>query len=91
MEGVLLGLLSWIISVLLAFGLAMPLSDVMGRTILNMPLDYHYNTQAMFQGGEQFWPKWNEQIRNILIKNQASDGHWPIPPKSKKIIGSRME
>jgi hypothetical protein len=42
----------------------------------------YYLTQAMFQGGDQFWPKWNEQMRTMLIKNQASDGHWPVPPKS---------
>jgi len=45
----------------------------------------YYGSQAMFQGGEQFWPKWNEQMREMLIKNQNSDGHWEPPPRSTEV------
>jgi putative ABC transport system permease protein len=48
MEGVLQGWLSWGISVLISLVFARTLADTMGRIILNMPLDYQYNTQAMF-------------------------------------------
>ncbi len=56
------------------------------ETIGGFALYYmYYATQAMFQGGEQFWPKWNTQMREMLIKNQQSDGHWEPPPKSSEI------
>ncbi len=45
----------------------------------------YYCTQAMFQGGDNYWPKWNDEIRNLMVKNQAPDGHWPCPPKSGEI------
>jgi len=45
----------------------------------------YYLTQTMFQGGDQFWPKWNEQMREMLIRSQASDGHWDPPPKSGEV------
>lgn len=48
MEGVLQGLLSWCVAVLISFLFAQPLADMLGRIILNMPLDYQYNLQAMF-------------------------------------------
>jgi putative ABC transport system permease protein len=47
MEGVLQGLLSWTAAILLSLALARPLSDLLGRTILNMPLDYAYNVRAV--------------------------------------------
>ncbi len=47
----------------------------------------YYSAQAMFQGGDKYWPKWNDQMREMLIKNQASDGHWPCPPKSGEATG----
>lgn len=48
MEGMLQGGLSWGISVSISLLFARILADMMGRIILNMPLDYQYNTQAMF-------------------------------------------
>ncbi len=45
----------------------------------------YYATQAMFQGGEPFWPKWNDQMRTMLLDRQAADGHWPLPPKSGEV------
>lgn len=48
MEAVLQGLLSWVLAVVLSFPIARPLADTMGRVILNMPLDYRYNSQAVF-------------------------------------------
>ncbi len=47
MEGIFQGALSWGIAVPLALVVARPLSDVMGQIILNMPLDFQYNVQAM--------------------------------------------
>lgn len=47
LEGVMQGLLSWALAVLIAFALARPMADVMGRTILNMPLDFAYNWNAV--------------------------------------------
>jgi len=47
LEGVLQGLLSWALAALLAFVLARPMADVMGRTILNLPLDFAYNWNAV--------------------------------------------
>jgi putative ABC transport system permease protein len=40
--------LSWIIAVLISLLFARLLTDSMGTIILNMPLDFQYNTQAMF-------------------------------------------
>lgn len=47
MEGVLQGLVSWALAVLIAFAVAQPMADVMGRTILNLPLDFAYNWNAV--------------------------------------------
>lgn len=48
LEGVLQGLLSWLVAVLISALTAQFLSDVLGRVILNMPLDFQHNSQAMF-------------------------------------------
>lgn len=48
LEAVLQGGLSWVIAVLVSLAFARLLTDRMGTIILNMPLDYQYNTQAMF-------------------------------------------
>lgn len=48
MEAVLQGWLSWMIAVLISVLFAKPMADVLGSIILNMPLDYAYNVQAMF-------------------------------------------
>lgn len=48
LEGVLQGLVSWTLAVLIAFVLAQPMADIMGKTILNLPLDFAYNWNAVF-------------------------------------------
>jgi hypothetical protein len=40
---------------------------------------WYYITQAMFQGGGAYWEYWNNQIRDTLVKNQSTDGHWDTP------------
>lgn len=47
LEGVLQGLVSWTLAVLIAFVLAQPMADIMGKTILNLPLDFAYNWNAV--------------------------------------------
>ena len=44
---------------------------------------WYYQTQAMFQGGGAYWEYWNHQIRDTMVKSQADDGHWPLPPQSE--------
>jgi len=44
---------------------------------------WYYITQAMFQGGGAYWTHWNSEIRDTLVKNQASDGHWDAPGEAK--------
>ncbi len=44
---------------------------------------WYYITQAMFQGGGAYWTHWNSEIRDTLVKNQASDGHWDAPGDDK--------
>lgn len=46
-EGIFQGVLSWCIAVPLALLIARPLAAVMGQIILNMPLDFQFNNQAM--------------------------------------------
>jgi hypothetical protein len=43
---------------------------------------WYYATQAMFQAGGSHWTYWNHEIRDTLVKAQASDGHWDDPGKS---------
>lgn len=43
---------------------------------------WYYATQAMFQGGGEYWVHWNKEIRDTLVKAQAPDGHWD-PPAGK--------
>lgn len=47
MEGVLQGVLSWGIAVPLSLVLSKPMTEMMGRTIFNMPLDYAYSLTAV--------------------------------------------
>ena len=47
MEGVLQGLLSWLIAVPIAFLTAKPMSDALGRVMFNAVLDYAFNLQAV--------------------------------------------
>lgn len=35
-----------------------------------------YATMAMYQAGGDYWKKWYPEIRNLLVKTQASDGSW---------------
>jgi putative ABC transport system permease protein len=48
MEGGLQGALSWVLAVVISVLVAQPLTATMGHIILNMPLDFQYNVQAMF-------------------------------------------
>ena len=43
---------------------------------------WYYLTQAMFQAGGTYWTYWNKEIRDTIVKVQATDGHWDPPPNS---------
>ncbi len=47
MEGVLQGLLSWLIAVPLSFLVAKPMADLLGKVMFNANLDYAYNFPAV--------------------------------------------
>ena len=47
MEGVLQGLLSWLMAVPLGFAIARPMSRVLGQTILQVDLDFAFNNTAV--------------------------------------------
>ncbi|MFN8482946.1 MAG: FtsX-like permease family protein [Anaerolineae bacterium] len=47
MEGVLQGLMSWGLAVLLSLVFSRPMSNLLGDTIFKLPLDYRYNWQAV--------------------------------------------
>lgn len=47
LEGVLIGLLSWMVAVAIALVASPPLAKALGETIFKMPLDYRYNWQAV--------------------------------------------
>jgi putative ABC transport system permease protein len=47
-EGVLQGVLSWLIAVPLSFIIARPVSALLGQTILDVDLDFAYNYPAVF-------------------------------------------
>jgi hypothetical protein len=40
---------------------------------------WYYITQAMFQAGDPYWPKWNSVFRDQYVRNQDKDGHWDAP------------
>ena len=47
-------------------------------------LYYHYyNAQAMINQGGKEWSWYNSMVRDELLKNQASDGSWPMGQKIK--------
>ncbi|MCL4274796.1 MAG: FtsX-like permease family protein [Anaerolineales bacterium] len=48
MEGILQGLVSWLVSIPLAYVIAAPLARALGQTILDIDLDYAFNTPAVF-------------------------------------------
>ncbi len=48
MEGTLQGLLSWLISVPLAYAVSQPLARLLGQRMLELDLDYAFNTPAVF-------------------------------------------
>lgn len=50
MEGVLQGLLSWLIAVPIAYLLAQPMARLLGRTMIDVELDYAFNSESVF-----FW------------------------------------
>jgi putative ABC transport system permease protein len=47
MEGVLQGLLSWLVAVPLSFVIGRPMAEQMGRIMLDTNLDYAYSTEAV--------------------------------------------
>jgi putative ABC transport system permease protein len=47
MEGMLQGLLSWLIAALLSFGLFRPLANALGQSMFGANLDYQYNFIAV--------------------------------------------
>ncbi|PPD02731.1 MAG: hypothetical protein CTY29_12090 [Methylobacter sp.] len=47
-EGLLHGVLAWLLSVPLAYLLAQPLADRLGQTMLSMKLDYCFDVKAVF-------------------------------------------
>ena len=47
LEGVLIGLLSWAVAVVISLLASPPMADALGQTIFKMPLDYQYNWQAV--------------------------------------------
>jgi putative ABC transport system permease protein len=48
LEGVLQGVLSWLVAVPLSWALGQPLAALMGEAMFDIALDYQYNVQAMF-------------------------------------------
>jgi putative ABC transport system permease protein len=48
LEGVLQGVVSWLVAVPLSFGLGQPLAVLMGHAMFDIALDYAYDWQAMF-------------------------------------------
>jgi putative ABC transport system permease protein len=48
MEGTLQGLLSWLISVPIAYAVSQPLARLLGQRMLELDLDYAFNTLAVF-------------------------------------------
>jgi putative ABC transport system permease protein len=48
LEGVLQGLMSWLVAVPLAYVVARPLSALLGQTIFQTSLDFAFNTTAVF-------------------------------------------
>jgi hypothetical protein len=45
----------------------------------NSNLYYHYyNAQAMINYGGVEWEKYNAKFRDVLLKEQADDGSWPV-------------
>ena len=38
---------------------------------------WYFMTQACFQGGESCWSQWNVKVKEVVLPEQASDGHWP--------------
>ena len=49
---------------------------------------YHYGTfyssQAMFQLGGHYWQTYYPRIVQVLLANQAPDGHWENSPDHKE-------
>ncbi|MEL0099895.1 MAG: hypothetical protein VW907_10090, partial [Opitutae bacterium] len=43
--------------------------------------EWYYHAQACFQstgaGSSQYWREWNKNFQQVVVKAQASDGHWP--------------
>ena len=45
------------------------------------PYEWYYHAQACFQstgaGSSKYWREWNKNFQQVVVKAQASDGHWP--------------
>ena len=43
--------------------------------------EWYYHAQACFQstgvGSSKYWREWNKNFQQVVVKAQASDGHWP--------------
>jgi putative ABC transport system permease protein len=48
MEGTLQGLVSWLVSIPLAYVIAQPLARQLGQTMLDVDLDYAFSMPAVF-------------------------------------------
>ena len=60
------------------------------------PSDMYYNyyaTQVMHHWGEEEWVKWNNVMREMLVKRQIREGHaagsWP-PSGGHSAVGGRL-
>jgi hypothetical protein len=60
---------------------------------------HYYAIQAFYQAGGKAWNEWHPRVREMLLKNQGTDGSWDVPPGSaeagsvgaeSKIYGTAM-
>ena len=73
-EGILIGLVSWLFSILLAFPLSLAISNAVGQQFLNAPLNYKFSWQ-----GTLTW-----LITVVLIAAFAS--YWPARQAAKLTV-----
>jgi putative ABC transport system permease protein len=77
-EGVIIGLLSWLVGAILAYPISKLLSDTVGRQFLSTPLDYTFSIPGMLlwlgvvlllSALTSFLPAWNASrltVREVL-------------------------
>jgi putative ABC transport system permease protein len=75
LEGVLQGVMSWLVAVPLSFLLGQPLAGVMGQSLFNINLDYRYDFSAVL-----IW-----LVAVLLISSLAS----VVPARSATTISVR--